>query len=73
MNLKKGTHGKEELTFEDLSFAGQAKSINGQIRVLEKSILANIRKAEQENRDIPEIKKTKINQLLRLLNRINAT
>lgn len=67
----KGTHGKEELSFENLSFSGQAKSLNGQIRVLEKAILAHFRKAEQENRNMAEIKKTNMNQLIRLLNRIN--
>ena len=73
MIQRKGTHGREELSFDNLSFSGQAKSINGQIRVLEKAILAHLRKAKQENKDLIETKKVNITQVLRLLNKINAT
>ncbi len=41
--VKKGTHGVDELKFEELNLQGQSRVINAQIQVLLKSIRANLR------------------------------
>ena len=54
--MKKGTHGKNEDTFEALNPQGQSRVINAQIQVLYKSIRANVRGLEpvkkQKRKDI---------------------
>ena len=68
--MLKGTHGKNERTFEELSFSDQSKSINGQIRTIEKSIIAHVRKALLEGKDMIDVQRTCAEQLNRLRNRI---
>jgi len=68
--MEKGTHGINEETFENLSFSNQAKSINGQIRIIEKSITAHVRKAGNENRDTEATKTVCIDQLERMIGRL---
>jgi len=68
--MEKGTHGINEETFENLSFSNQAKSINGQIRTIEKSILAHLRKAGNENRNTEETRKVCVDQLERMITRL---
>jgi len=61
-------HKKHTKTFEELSYAEQAKSISAQIRSLEKAINANIRKAKNENKILPNEKR--IEQVERLVQRL---
>ncbi|SCZ01340.1 hypothetical protein [Flavobacterium caeni] len=50
--MKKGTHGIDEKTFEGLTYADQAKSLNAQIQIIEKALKAHFRKGEIESKDI---------------------
>ncbi len=64
--MEKGTHGSEEKTFENLCFADQARSINGQVRTLEKAIKAHLRRADEEERNTIETKNIIIDQVHRM-------
>ena len=68
--MKKGTHGQNEETFEDLSYSNQAKSINGQIRVLEKALLAHFRKGGTESKDVLTAKSKFTRQITNLISKI---
>lgn len=68
--MKKGTHGQNEETFEDLSYSNQAKSINGQIRVLEKALLAHFRKGRTESKDVTTAKSKFTIQITNLISKI---
>jgi hypothetical protein len=48
-----GSHQNNTKTFEQLDYAEQTKSITAQIHSLEMAIIANIRKAVEENRKSP--------------------
>lgn len=61
--MEKGTHGINEKSFEELTFADQARSLNAQIRVVKKAIDAHLRKAQIEGKDSSEIKSKYILQL----------
>ncbi len=50
--MEKGTHGKNELSFENLDYAGQARSINGHLSVLEKMLNIHFEKGKTENKDV---------------------
>jgi len=63
-------HKADTRTFEELDYADQARSINAQIRVLEKAITANIRRAKKEKRPSPAEKR--IEQVERLVQRLKA-
>lgn len=72
--MEKGTHGINEESFEELDFAGQARAINGTARIIEKAIIAHLRRASTEKRDDAQIRQTYIGLLQRLICRIqNAT
>jgi hypothetical protein len=47
------SHKGDTKTFEELTYAEQAKSINAELQSLEKAIKANIRRALKENRKSP--------------------
>lgn len=64
--MEKGTHGRNEESFENLSFSDQAKSLSGQIRTIEKAILAHLRKADNVN----ETRRICIEQLERMIKRL---
>jgi hypothetical protein len=68
--MEKGTHGKDENSFENLSFSDQAKSLSGQIRTIEKAIRAHLRKANSESKNIIKTRSVCIGQLERLINRL---
>ena len=53
------TRKNQTLTFKDLTYAEQAKSINGQIRELEASIKANLKKAIKDGKENPKEKRIK--------------
>lgn len=61
--MEKGTHGMNEKSFEELSYADQARSLNAQIKVVEKAIDAHLRKAQIEGKDFKETKSKYILQL----------
>jgi len=63
-------HQNRTKTFEELTFAEQAKSINAQIVVLQRSIRAHVRRAMKEQRP-KQITEAKCRaQVQRLLSRI---
>lgn len=66
-NLRKGTHGKDEKSFEKLSYAEQAKSLNAQILSLKKAINAHLRKGKNEGKDIAISRGKYISQLCKII------
>jgi hypothetical protein len=70
--MRSGKHGIDDLTFEELDFKRQAQSISGQIRTLENSITAHQRRAHEEGRDTTEILGRELEQITRLLRRIEG-
>ncbi|MEI6749424.1 MAG: hypothetical protein WCM93_09710, partial [Bacteroidota bacterium] len=50
----KGKHGKDDKSFEQLNFSEQAKSINGQISRLTRSIIAHRNRAQDEINKNPD-------------------
>jgi hypothetical protein len=63
-----GAHKNNTTTFEELDYAEQAKSITAQVHSLEMAIKANIRRAVEENREPPAIKR--VEQVERLVQRL---
>ncbi|MFA6448966.1 MAG: hypothetical protein WCX65_05855 [bacterium] len=63
-------HQGDSKTFEQLSFDEQSKSINAQIVNLKKAIEANIRLAGQKGKDENGVRKKRIQQLLRMCERL---
>jgi hypothetical protein len=64
------THGIAELSFDELDFAGQARSINGSIRHMERAIRAHVRRASFEGRDIELVLNSRIDEVRRMLARL---
>ncbi len=63
-------HQGDTKTFEELTFAEQAKAINIRVVGLERSVRAHLRRAAQQNRDVAQVRRKCINQVLRLLDRL---
>jgi hypothetical protein len=63
-------HQDRTKTFEQLTFAEQAKSINAQIVVLQRSVLAHMRRAANERRSVSTVQHKCRSQVQRLLARI---
>jgi hypothetical protein len=68
--MEKGTHGKAEKSFEELSFADQAKSLNAQIIVLEKAINAHLRKGGEQSKDIVASRSKYLLQLKKVIDNL---
>jgi phage host-nuclease inhibitor protein Gam len=66
-----GAHKNNTVTFEQLDYAEQAKSITAQIHSLEMAINANIRRARDENKESPSRKR--IEQVERLVQRLKSS
>jgi hypothetical protein len=64
------TRKNNSKTFEELTYAEQAKSISAQILSLEKSIKAHERRTVEENRDVTEKHAKLIVQVLKMLERL---
>lgn len=64
--MEKGTHGIDEKTFAELSFDGQAKSINAQILSVERALNAHIIRAKKEDKEVKDINETKNKYKLQL-------
>lgn len=60
------SHQNNTKTFEELTFAEQAKSINAQIQVIKKSIVAHQRRALSENKPTNDFIKPIIRMLASL-------
>lgn len=54
--MEKGTHGINELPFEDLTYSDQARSLNAQLNIIEKALNAHFRKGRVENKDVDQSK-----------------
>ncbi len=63
-------HKDHTKDFEDMTYAEQAKSINAEMAYLPKAVRAHIRKAQNETRNTNTVKQKCINQVRRLLQRI---
>ncbi len=63
-------HQGDTKTFEELTFAEQAKATNIRVVGLERSIRAHVRRATHEGRDVDGVREKCINQVRRLLNRL---
>ena len=63
-------HQGDTKTFEELTFAEQAKSINIHVVGLERSIRAHLRRANRERRDVIQVGNICKNQLRCLLGRL---
>ena len=69
--MKKGTHGKDEKSFEELDYIGQARSLNAQILVLKKALNAHFRKAQLEDKNNLEARLKYIKQLSKIIDNIS--
>ena len=69
MTRKAHQNGLSE--FRDLDFAEQAKSISALTNGLGRSINANLRAGASERRDVEAIRKKRINQIKRMIDRIS--
>lgn len=65
--MEKGKHGIDEKTFEELTYAEQAKSLNAQILIIEKALKAHFRKGKTETKDINSSMKKYKAQLLKIV------
>lgn len=65
--MKKGTHGFDEKTFEELTYARQAKTLNAQIQIIKKGLKAHFKKGKIESKDITSSKSKYKVQLLKLI------
>jgi hypothetical protein len=65
--MEKGTHGKNEVSFEELSYADQAKSLNAQISILGKALNAHVRKGDIMAKNTSDTKKCYIQQLEKII------
>lgn len=63
-------HQGDAKTFEELTFAEQAKAINIRVVGLGRSVRAHLRRATQEGRDLERVRVKCINKLRRLLDRL---
>lgn len=69
--MEKGTHGKNENTFEELNYAGQASTLNSQIQIIKIGIKAHLRLGVSEGRDLSEVKRKYKEQLLKIIDDLN--
>lgn len=69
--MKKGTHGKDESKFEELSYAQQASSLNAEIQYLKKALNAHFWKGKDENKNIDSSKNSYIEQLSKIIEFLN--
>lgn len=65
--MVKGTHGKDEKSFEELDYVGQARTLNAQILVLSKGINAHLRRGVTEGKNIAEVKSKYKDQLMKIV------
>ena len=70
--MGKRRHKEDTRTFEELTFAEQAKSIQGQLMVLQRAIRAHVRRAEEEGREPDEVRITCLGQIARLMGRLTS-
>lgn len=64
---KKGTHGIDEKSFEELDYAGQARTLNMQIQGIQKGINAHIRRGTSEGKDVEDMKERYKLQLTKII------
>jgi hypothetical protein len=64
-------HKFDTKDFNELNFGEQARSINAHIVVLQRSIVAHVKRAENEGRNVGRVRDKCANQLRRLLARVS--
>ena len=62
--------GEATATFEELTYKEQSQSITAQVRVLERAVLANVRRAGAEGRDSLSVLRRRTDQVQRMVNRL---
>jgi len=65
--MEKGTHGVNEEKFSELSYVGQARSINTQILSMERALKAHLERGVKEGKDISETREKYKLQLKRVI------
>jgi hypothetical protein len=71
MTMATRRHKQDTRTFEELDYAGQAKSITAQINILIKAINAHIQRAKDEGRKTDEMRNAVVMQIIRGICRIS--
>ncbi|MCK4913680.1 MAG: helix-turn-helix domain-containing protein [Planctomycetes bacterium] len=75
-NNKVRTHkhrdGIPTATFEELNFKEQAQSITAKINTLERMINNHIKRAKEENRNVADLLKRRLEQVQRMINRMRG-
>lgn len=64
-------HQGDTKTFEELTFAGQAKAINVRVVGFERAVRAHMRRAARDGRNIEQVRAKCIDQIRRLLDRLS--
>ena len=70
--MAKQRHKSDTKTFEELSYAEQAKSISAQLIAIQRSIRAHMRRAEEESRGSEKTMLKCIGQVIRMLSRLTG-
>ncbi len=65
--MEKGTHGIDEKSFAELSYADQARSLNAQFLSVERALNAHFIRGEKEDKDVKDTKGKYKMQLERLI------
>ena len=65
----KKRNGEPTATFDELSFAEQAKSINATVNVLSRMIDSNVRRGGEEDRNVIDILDKRVGQIERMAER----
>ena len=65
--MEKGTHGIDEKKFAELSYIGQARSLNAQILSTERALNAHFLRGDKEGKDINDTKEKYKLQLERII------
>lgn len=65
--MEKGTHGIDEKSFAELSYADQARSLNAQFLSVERALNAHFIRGKKEDKDVKDTKGKYKMQLERLI------
>jgi hypothetical protein len=65
-------HKNDTRTFEELTFSEQAKAITAKVSALERSVRAHLRRIRQNPGRFTSTKVKRVNQVARMLRRIEA-
>lgn len=72
MRTHKRREGIPTATFEELNFKEQSQSITATINTLERMINSHIRRATEEGRDVNDIRRGRLDQVQRMIDRMRG-